>query len=100
MANAIFNPLLYLSTSNTVAEHTELGLNSAPRAAQGESMRVPGAAELESRMNQEESDTTNTEQEVPEKGTGTHRFLLLTPLVLECSRAKCYRAHPYRHTTV
>lgn len=27
IANATFNHLLYLSTSNTVAEHTELGLN-------------------------------------------------------------------------
>lgn len=40
------------------------------RAAQGTSMRVIGAVELESRLNQEERDVINPEQEVPEKGTG------------------------------
>lgn len=62
-------------------------------------MRATGAAELESRMNQDESDTTNPEQEVPEKGTGHSQLLLLAPrdppLVLHCSTAKCYRAHTY-----
>lgn len=55
-------------------------------------MRVPGAAELESRMSQERG-VTSPEQR---RGLGTQRLLLLAPrdppLELQCS-TECYRAH-------
>lgn len=51
-------------------------------------MKVPGAAELESRKNQQETDIINLEQEEPGKGTGHSQAPRDPPLVLQCSTAK------------